>query len=72
MMTNKEAITMSKYEPVLSEDPKKLMASIAWVKSELKKAEQEKEDSKEIYMRIKPLREEAFRKLKEKQTAVAK
>ena len=57
---------MTNYRPVLSEDPDKLFDAINWVNDELKRHEIEKADSREIYESIKPLREEAFRKIREK------
>lgn len=55
------------YKPILSEDPKALKGALEWADSELARIEKEKEDAKIIYERIKPLREEAFKKIHEKQ-----
>ena len=58
---------MADFKPILSEDPKALQGAIEWVDAELEKIQMEKEDAKVIYERIKPLRQEAFRKIHEKE-----
>lgn len=58
---------MAAFKPILSEDPKALQGAIEWVDAELEKIQMEKEDAKVIYERIKPLRQEAFRKIHEKE-----
>ena len=58
---------MTTFRPILSEDPKALNGAYVWAKEELARMEKEKEDAKVLYERIKPLRQEAFRKLHEKE-----
>ena len=52
------------------EYPKAMTGAHEWAEEELTKARKEKEDAKMVYERIKPLRQEAFRKLHEKEKLV--
>lgn len=61
---------MTTFRPILSEDPKAMIGALEWAEEELAKAKKEKEDAKVVYERIKPLRQEAFRKLREKEKLV--
>ena len=58
---------MTEFRPILSEDPKALKGATEWADEELERIKKEKEDAKVIYERIKRLRQEAFRKLREKE-----
>ena len=55
------------FEPTLSEDPKALEGASEWAQKELDKIEKENEAAKMVYERIKPLRQEAFRRIHEKE-----
>ena len=57
---------MTPFKPILSENPNALEGATEWADEELERIKKEKEDAKVIYDRIKPLRQEAFRKLREK------
>ena len=58
------------FRPVLSEDPKALEGASEWAQKELERIEKEEEAAKMVYERIKPLRQEAFRKIREREQAV--
>ena len=58
------------FKPTLSEDPDALKGASEWATKEIERMEKEERDSKEIYERIKPLRQEAFRKIREREQAV--
>lgn len=59
------------FEPNMSEDPKALEGAAEWAKAELDKIEKEEAASKIVYERIRPLREEAFRKIHEREKLTA-
>lgn len=61
---------MTTFRPILSEDPKAMTGALEWAEEELAKTKKEKEDAQVVYERIKPLRQEAFRKLREKEKLV--
>ena len=61
---------MTTFKPILSEGPKALEGASEWADKELEKISKEREASKMIYERIKPLRMEAFHKLHKKEKMV--
>ena len=58
------------FKPTLGEDPNALKGATEWATKEIEKMEKEERDSRAIYERIKPLRQEAFRKIHEREQAV--
>ena len=63
---------MTTFKPLLSEKPQALEGAIEWADEELKRIKKEKEDAQIIYERIKPLRQEAFRKIHEREKLATK
>ena len=59
---------MTAFEPKMSERPDALKGALEWADAELERIRKEKEDAQKVYERIKPLRQEALRKLREKKT----
>ena len=58
------------FKPTLSEDPKALVGAAEWAQKEIEKLERENEAAQVVYERIKPLRQEAFRKIHERENGM--
>ena len=59
------------YKPNMSEAPNALVGASEWAEAEIERMRREELDSKELYESIKPYREEAFRKIHEKENREA-